>query len=119
MKTILALALPLIAIVGSAQAQPPWYRHDYRPPPFWRAERNQVANLDGTWFFNGDPNQPAHIYQRWPDDRALFVNEKGSEAWGYIRGNQVWIPDWNNGQGQSGTVVGDRIDWPGGSFWSR
>jgi hypothetical protein len=79
----------------------------------------QVPNINGTWFMNGDPNKPTRIIQRQPDGNALFVNENGSEAWGMIRGNNLWIPAWENGRGQQGFVRGDRILWPGGSFWSR
>jgi hypothetical protein len=125
MRLILAAAaLSLIAFAGPALAQRQYPWRDM-PPRFrtapWsdRGAWNQVPNLDGTWYFNGDWNQPAQIFQRWPDNQALFVNEQGSQAWGIIRGNQIWIPDWNNGQGQSGTVRGNRIEFPGGSFWSR
>ena len=42
-------------------------------------------------------------------------------AEGTIWDDQVWIPDWSDGvhQGLRGTIAGDRIIWPYGSYWSR
>jgi hypothetical protein len=84
---------------------------------FWS---HSVPDLSGTWFLNCNRDKPCKIIQRKRDGRALFVNEKGSRARGTIRGNRVFIPDWgDDGQGQEGQVRGERIKWPGGSFWSR
>jgi len=81
----------------------------------------QVPNLNGTWFLSGDPGRPARIIQWRLDGRAVFINEKGSQAWGTIQGDTVWIPDWSDGfrPGLMGTLRGDRIIWPDGNFWSR
>ena len=71
---------------------------------------------------NGDPNQPCQIFQRAPGDRALFINENGSRAWGNLSAGRVYIPDWSDGRGSFGligTLAGDRIIWPNGTFWSR
>jgi hypothetical protein len=77
-------------------------------------------NLGGVWYLDGQADKPTRILQYNPQ-RALFINEHGSEAWGTIQGNRVWIPDWSSsyGPGLAGTVWGNRIQWPDGSFWSR
>jgi hypothetical protein len=85
-----------------------------------RAQRGRVPDISGTWYMNGDRGAPCEIIQRRPNGRALFINEKGSRALGVIRGDRVFIPDWGDeGRGQEGRLRGDRIEWPGGSFWSR
>jgi hypothetical protein len=76
----------------------------------------EVPNLDGTWYNSGDPNQPCQIRQAPGDERALFVNEKGSEAPAFIRGDRVVVPSWG---GAVAVLRGDRIIWPDGNFWSR
>jgi hypothetical protein len=108
---VIPAALLLLALAVPASAQL-W--RDYGPPP------SPVPNINGTWYLKGDPNAPCYVEQR-RDGRALFTNENGSQAWGTIEGNRVWIPDWSDGysQGLSGRIRGDRIIWPGGSFWSR
>ena len=76
--------------------------------------------IHGLWFMNGDPRKPCEIRQR--DNRALFINEHGSGAWGTVRGQYVLIPDWSDGQGSDGLIGrirGNRIVWPNGSFWAR
>ncbi len=83
--------------------------------------RDLVPNLNGTWYMNGDADLPCSIELR-PGGRALFTNENGSAAWGQLRGDRVWIPDWSAGdgeQGLEGRIRGDRIVWPDGHFWSR
>src|SRR5262245_36282250 len=83
--------------------------------------RDRVPDLSGAWYMDGDRNKPCEIRQRRGDNRALFINENGDEAWGTIRGNTVSIPDWTDGerQGLRGTIRRNRIVWPNGSFWSR
>jgi hypothetical protein len=83
------------------------------PPP-------GVPDLAGTWLNKGDPNQPCEIRQRPGDDRALFVNEKGSEAPGFIRPDRVVVPTWGEDeQGLVGFLRGNRIVRPEGGFWTR
>jgi len=68
----------------------------------------------------GDNNKPCSIPQGRGSDRALFVNEHGSQARGSIQGQRLFIPSWGeNGAGQEGTIRGDRIVWTDGSYWSR
>jgi hypothetical protein len=106
--TILPVGLLLLGFVGTAAAQRRW---DWGPPP--------PADLSGTWYFNGDPNQPCQIIQRGPD-RATVINERGSAARAFIRGDRLHVPEWSDGytQGLTGRIRGDRILWPG-SYWSR
>lgn len=93
----------------------------YDPVPYAVAPVAQVPDLDGYWYLTGDPAKPAQIIQRRLDGRALFINEQGSQAWGSVQGDTVYIPDWTDGfrQGLVGTIRGDRIIWPDGNFWSR
>ena len=83
-----------------------------------------APDINGLWFMNGERDKPTQIRQYGPD-RAKFINENGSRAWGTIEGDRVWIPSWTWGQGAfqhqglSGVIEGNRIVWPDGSFWSR
>jgi hypothetical protein len=101
---MLVLAVPATAQYGRS-----------RPPP------QAVPDISGTWYFNGDPNKPCQIIQYPPGRRAEFINENGSAAWGTVRGDRVWIPDWTDGesQGLEGWIKSDRIVWPTGTYWSR
>ncbi len=123
MKAMLALPL-LLAFVLPAPAQVGrWYpgRYPPPPPPVQVVPRDRVPDLDGTWYMNGDPNKPCEIIQQGSGRRAEFINEHDSSAWGTIRGDRVWIPDWSDGysQGLEGRIRGNRIVWPDGNFWSR
>ncbi len=100
-----------VALVSVAQAQR--WPYDWREP---------MSDLGGTWYMNGEPDQPCRIVQRAPDGTAEFINEHGSRAWGTVRGDRVWIPSWSDGfgnRGLRGRVRGDRIVWPDGGYWSR
>jgi hypothetical protein len=119
---LLTLALP-------ARAQLPWESGGQRPsqdqlarwqppPPPPNYGEGRVPNIDGIWYNHSNGGR-CRVMQRWPDTRALFTNENGDQAWGSIDGNRVFIPDWNNGQGQRGRIRGDRIVWPDGNYWER
>jgi hypothetical protein len=110
MKKAIPLALLLLVVTVPAWSQ--WWEG---------GRRDRVPNLNGTWYLNGDEEQPCEIRQRRPDGRALFINENGSRAWGTVRGDRVWIPDWTDGEsnGLRGRIRGNRIIWPNGTFWSR
>jgi hypothetical protein len=112
MKCPLAAGLLMLALATPAPAQ-----FGIRPVPRPPA----VPDLRGTWFLNGDRNKPCQIVQYLPGRRAEFTNENGSTAWGTIRGDRVFIPDWSDGisNGLEGRVRGDRIVWPNGTFWAR
>jgi hypothetical protein len=82
---------------------------------------DRIPDLNGTWYMNGNEDQPCLIRER-PDGRALFTNENGTQARGEVRGYRVYIPDWSPGdniQGLEGRIRGDQIVWPNGSYWSR
>jgi hypothetical protein len=113
--TLLAAGLAVAADNAPLRAQP---GPDRWPP---RGDWAPVPNLNGLWVLTGDPAKPCRIYQRPGSSRALFVNEHGSRATGWIRGNQIWIPDWGpDNEGQAGTYRGDRIIWePDGNYWQR
>jgi hypothetical protein len=117
MKSIIASALLLFALAVPAQAQPPFGL----PRPVPPVGTIGVANLNGFWYLNGNRRAPCQIMQEWPRRQAIFINERGSRAWGSIHGDRVWIPDWSDGvsHGLTGWIRGNRIIWPTGSFWSR
>src|SRR5439155_2980867 len=60
---LIALGTITAAILLAAPARAQW-----GPPP--------VPDLSGTWYMNGNPDQPAEVIQR-PGGRALFTNEHG------------------------------------------
>ena len=100
-----------LAFAGPSQAQG-WFE-DWRQP---------VPNISGTWYTNGNPDAPCQIIQPAMDGRALFINEHGSRARGFVRGDRVWIPAWSDSYGDRGLrgrIQGDRIVWPDESCWSR
>jgi hypothetical protein len=81
-----------------------------------------VPNISGTWFANGDPNRVCQVVQFRLDGRADFINDNGSRACATVRDNRVWIPEWTDGSGSRGlwgTIQGDRIVWPNGTYWCR
>jgi hypothetical protein len=109
MRRIAAITLLLVAFAA---------------PALVRGERDngRIPDLAGIWYMNGHEDAPCEIVQRRPDGRALFINERGSEAWGTVRGDRVFIPDWTDGEGSQGLrgrIRGDRIIWPNGSYWCR
>lgn len=113
---VIPAVLLLLALAVPAQAQRP-YGPPYAPPP----PAYGAPNVSGQWFMNGNRSQPCQIDQQ-PDGSALFTNENGSQAYGSVRGGQVFIPSWTDGmgsQGLTGTLQGNRIVWPNGTFWSR
>jgi hypothetical protein len=130
--TPLTLVLLMFAAPVDAQERPwmgprdrvqfsPVYSWHHVPPEERDYRQGPAPYIGGTWYMWGDPDQPTYIYQRPGSHHAVFVNEHGSRAEGEIWGNHVWIPSWGeNGQGQAGTIEGDRIVWwPSGSYWSR
>jgi hypothetical protein len=114
---VIPSVLLLLALAVPAQAQSPWstgeYAAQYPPPP-----NQAVPNIDGIWYNHSNGGR-CEVIQRWPDTRARFINENGDRAWGFIERDRVFIPDWNNGEGQRGWVRGNRIVWPDGNYWER
>jgi hypothetical protein len=126
---LIAGALLSLALVVPAQAQPPggsgWGQppsgyggQGYPPPPPSNYGGQGVPNISGVWYNNSNGGR-CQVIQQGPSGQALFINEQGNQAWGSIRGDTVFIPAWNNGQGQQGWIRGNRIVWPDGNFWAR
>jgi hypothetical protein len=97
----------------------PWHHDDG-----WQNPRrmSRLGDLNGTWYMSGNEDQPCRIIQSRRSSRVLFINEQGSRARGTVQGDRVFIPDWTDGNGSTGlwgTIRGQRIVWPNGSYWSR
>jgi hypothetical protein len=105
-------ALPVFAALALAVGATNVVRAQLPAPP-------PVPDISGSWYMNGDPNQRCQISQPQLDGNALFTNEHGSSAWGTVRGDRVFIPEWNEGRGEVGTIRGNRIVWPNGTYWAR
>jgi hypothetical protein len=106
--SVIPVAVVLLVLAAPAPAQPPG---GFGPPP--------GPNIDGIWYNRANDGQ-CQVIQRGPD-RATFINEHGSRVGGTIRGDRVYIPDWQDDQGRPlmGRIRGDRIVWPDGNFWYR
>lgn len=105
-----------LALVAAAGAPAPAQRFD---DDAWRA---RTPTLDGTWYFNGDDDAPCEVIQRRGDDRVTFINEKGERARGFVRGEDIIVPDWYGtprGEAKPGRFRGDSIIWPDGAIWTR
>jgi hypothetical protein len=89
-------------------------RHDDRNYDY-RDNRNYDHRLEGRWYFNGDPSQPAEIHS---DRRGLEArNEKGDTSRLDVdRNGDIRAIDWN---GIRGRVRGGQIDWSNGTRWVR
>lgn len=107
-------ALPIFAAVALAVGATSVARAQWWPP-----QPPPVPDISGTWYMHGDPNLRCEISQPRLDGNALFTNEHGSSAWGTVRGDRVFIPEWNEGRGERGVIRGNRIVWPNGSYWAR
>jgi hypothetical protein len=94
------------------------YPQPYAPyAPYAPMQSMPSANdLAGLWYMNGPGRQPCQIIPSQQPGRALFINENGGRAQGYIRGDTILVPGWENLQGQ---FLGDTIRWANGSVWSR
>jgi hypothetical protein len=118
---MLSLALPLAALLGfaapqmaAAQYYPPQPQYYPPQPPYAQYPGSiDVRALGGTWYMNGRPTQ---VIPSAGGDRALFINEHGGRAEGYIRGNLIFVPGWENLYGQ---YEGNAIRWANDSVWVR
>jgi hypothetical protein len=125
MHKAIITSLLLLTLVAPVHAQRGWryWPGRYRPPfpgDVQGPVADQVPNLNGIWYLAGNPQAVCEIRQNWPDTRAEFINEQGWRALGSINGNRVWVPTWGQGnRGLEGVIVGDRIVWLQGNFWSR
>jgi hypothetical protein len=103
--------LPLSAAGGAA----------HHPPRQAAAQAAQVqTDLTGIWINHANGGE-CEIVQVGTHGRARFINEYGARAWGTVRGDRVFIPDWYSAttEGLVGRVRGGRIVWPGGNYWHR
>ncbi len=101
---------------GYPTAQPYQRPFGIYPNPYAPAPMVDSRAIGGTWLMSGRQDQPCQVLPSPQGDRALFVNEHGGEAEGYIRGNTIMVPQWENLQGQ---FLGNRIVWSNGSVWMR
>ena len=116
----LAALLPLVAPdkvlaqyrgYSTAPQYPPSQRPygPYQPGP-------SVQEIGGTWFLFGNEDSPCQVIPSRRGGRALFINEKGERAEGYLRGTRIFVPGWHN---LEGSFEGDTIRWSNRSVWSR
>src|SRR5689334_18210957 len=86
---------------------------DYNRRNEWygRSDRNDVRDLQGRWYMNGDINQPTDIHM---NGRTLeATNEKGQTTRLELdRRGDVYAFGW---QGLRGDVRGNRIEWSNGT----
>jgi hypothetical protein len=68
--------------------------------------------LQGVWINVANGGQ-CEITQQ--GNQGMFINERGSQAYGMIYPGRVDIPAWNT----SGMIAGNRIVWPDGNYWER
>jgi hypothetical protein len=91
----------------SPYQQPPY--QPYPPAP-------SIQNMGGTWFLSGNEDAPCQVVPSRRGDRALFINENGDRAEGFIRGSRIFVPRWRNLEGR---FLGDTIRWSNNSVWAR
>jgi hypothetical protein len=71
-------------------------------------------SLVGTWYDNGDPEQPCWIAQA--DNLIFFVDQnKDASRAIYTPEGFLFSPKWK----QHAEIVGDKILWSKGNWWSR
>ena len=75
----------------------------------------EARQLQGRWYFNGDPNKAAEISVNGKRLEARNENGQTSRLEMDRYGN-VRAPDW---QGIRGNVKADRIEWENGTTWTR
>lgn len=115
-------ALFIFAVPQKAQAQYGGYPtrlqySPYRQPPYQPGQPGpNIQDLSGTWFLSGDEEEPCQVMPSRRGDRVIFVNENGDRAEGFIRGNLIIVPRWQNLQGR---YRGDTIRWANGTIWTR
>jgi hypothetical protein len=97
---------------------PPPYQPPYPsyPTPYQPGPTGDSRAMGGTYFMSGHGGQPCQVIPSPQGDRAMFINENGGRAEGYIRGNTIVVPEWENLQGQ---FLGNRIVWSNASVWMR
>ena len=76
--------------------------------------RQRVPGIVGVWYMNGDRKAVCHILPGKAGGDLEFINENGSGTWGVVRGDRVWVPEWNDGTRRSleGVIRENKIIWP-------
>jgi hypothetical protein len=80
------------------------------------AERNELRELEGRWYANGDRDKQTQIYSTRKGPQAK--NERGQVSRLQVdrRGN-IRALDWAGGL--RGNFRRDRIEWANGTIWTR
>lgn len=114
MTRTLFLAVALV-LSGGAATVAQWPPRPFLPP----LPAPPTADIQGYWYFRGDPGRPCTIEARngRRGARLVLVNENGTEADGRLLwdGRTVVVPGWNT----RGEYRGNAIVWQNGDFWAR
>lgn len=119
MRRWILAAILILGSTGVVVAQNyPQYPYPYPyPNPTPNVPRSQI---DGQWFFRGDPSKPCYIETVYTPQgpQLVLTNENGSQSSGrLLRDGRHFIAyDWNR---EVALVRGNTILWPGGGFWTR
>ena len=115
--SLFTFVAPQMAMAQYGQYQRAPQYSPYQPPPYEPYQQGPtVGDLGGTWFLSGNEDLPCQVIPSRLGDRALFINENGSRAEGFIRGNRIFVPAWQNLQGR---ILGNIIRWSNRSVWTR
>ena len=80
------------------------------------SSRDDVRDLEGTWYLNGDREKRTQIVSS--RDGLEAKNERGdSSRLERSRNGDVYARDWE--RGLRGNVRRDRIEWENGTTWTR
>jgi hypothetical protein len=80
------------------------------------SSRDDVRDLEGTWYLNGDRDKRTQIVSS--RDGLEAKNERGDSSRLEIsRNGDVYARDWE--RGLRGNVHRDRIEWENGTTWTR
>jgi hypothetical protein len=99
-----------------------WIRSHYETRSRMSTECNPstlqyFAIRSGDWYTNANySGDTTHVFQL-DANTYRFINELGSEATGYLYGNEINVPAWN----VTGWVHNDgqQIAWSNGTTWTR
>lgn len=115
--SLLPFAAPQNVMAQYGPYQPIPQYSPYRPLPHGPNQPGlTMQDLGGTWFMAGDEEEPCQIIPSQRGNRALFINENGDRAEGFIRGDRIVVPRWANLQGR---FLGDTIRWSNNTMWAR
>ena len=115
-KSFLWLIMGLMSVILTIpRTASPQDERRYERREGWRDTRDDWRRLEGTWYLNGERDQPCEIVST---RGGLEVrNERGdSSPLEYDRGS-IRARNWEGGL--RGEVRGDRIEWSNGTTWTR